>query len=188
MTHVAKTWEGQDVENTARASRWLNDLEADVAAGGGGGGSSALGSSYLGSYTQAVALLTGSPAALAFDSPADIILGTDIAVSVDGKTFTINTTGWYQVVVDFQFNCAAASAGAVTATLDGSGLDANDLMNFMGPFVLTLAAVPSVRIEGVITTPAFNFTAGGTFQVTAKESLSAGSCQLGAAITVVRIG
>ncbi len=160
------------------------------AVNGGGGGSSSFGSSYLASFIPTNVALTGEFVAQAFDHPPDVAVGSDILLSVDGKTFTINTDGWYTVMFNPKFYSDDENAsGQAIAQIDVSGLDSGDLMALMGPYSEESAVIEPAD-DGyafrAMRTYLSNFKAGDTFQVVATATMTAGTAKFDCLIQVIR--
>lgn len=163
-------------------------VDGEAAEWAAGGGSVPV--SYLGSYTQGSTLLTASMAAQAFDSPADVLVSTDISISEDGKTFTINTDGFYAINVQSQYHGGDGSTlGRAEYVVTADALDAGDLYSIMGPITVVEyidGATSTATPETPFTLPPMNFKAGDTFQVKARAVLSAGALSWSGGVIIVR--
>lgn len=143
-----------------------------------GGGSSAYGTSYLGSFGAAALTVTNVAQDYAFDHPADLLVGTDLSISNDGKTITFATAGWYSVYVDTSVGGVADTVASVAFQLAGTW-DAADIVAAMnGSFQVSnnlRGSVGIITAESVLVLPGFNFKAGDTLKVQVTGANLAGT-------------
>lgn len=152
----------------------------------GAGSPNLFGTSYLASFVPTNYALTDEYVAATFDYPADVLVGSDISLSSDGKTFTINTDGWYTVMFNPKFYGFDDTAdGDAFAQIDVSGLDPTDLLALMGPFSEE-SGINGSHVYRAMRTYQSNFKAGDTFQVVATAAMTTGEARFDATILVVR--
>ena len=161
----------------------------NLAFGGGGGGTSApLNSWYLDSNFAGVSL--GATALIVWDHPFDDFNGTDMSVSSDGKTFTVNTTGIYGLTLYTEYVPSSTAAGFAFTQVNTSSSGAwglfgsNQSRDLIQPS--STAANTPQRIYSL--TPNL-LTAADTITVSAGATLTAGTVTLQMALILfTRIG
>lgn len=142
-----------------------------------GNGNSSAPLAYLGVFNAVNFDLTNLAVVAAWDYPPDLLIGSDISLSADGLTFTIESEGWYEFALQGFFLCPDATTKGVgvadiAVTPNGASpvWDAAVMPNSVWAYVN--GAVMGEN-SGSVTCPATHLPAGSTFQVRAYYNLGA---------------